>query len=295
MVSTSLGTSILKADLRAYSLLSTPYSFVVFLLPFYILELGGGEIEVGLAFSMYAIAIVGIRPIAGTFADLLGRRFTNMVGAVVLAFAMALLGVSSQILHVYVALFLAGIASSLVNVATIAYVTDIGGVEDPLLYSRMRVAAATGAMGGGVFIPVAYVLDKMWGYVPAFKLSALALAVISTMSLLLLPREAMHLAVRHKEENFRAAGCIVIMALFLGLAAGLYGPQILPYLHVKFSLSPFSAMLIYLPAVLSWLYGPRLARPNVTHLLAGGVLMMIDLVGMTTAQSPVLFSLWWVL
>jgi MFS family permease len=295
MGSTSLDTSTLKTDLKAYSLLSTPYSLVVFLLPFYIMELGGGGMEIGFAFSTYALAVVAIRPVAGASADLLGRRLTNMVGAAVLVAAMALLGCSSQILHIYMALFLAGVASSLVNVATIAYISDIGGLENPNLYSKMRIAAAVGAIGGGAFIPITYLLDKLWGYAPAFKTSALALAIISATSLLLLPSETVHLAARHKEENIRVAGCIVAVAFLLGLATGLYGPQILPYLHGRFSLSPFSAILVYLPAVFSWLYGPRLARPDAPLLLAGGVLMAVALVGMATAQSPFVFSLWWVL
>ncbi|MGC8994628.1 MAG: MFS transporter [Pyrobaculum sp.] len=290
-----MGTSTLKADLRAYSLLSTPYSLVVFLLPFYILELGGGELEIGLAFSMYALAVVVTRPVAGAFADLLGRRLTNMAGAAVLVVAMVLLGCSSQILQIYVALFLTGVASSLINVATIAYISDIGGLENPELYSKMRIAAAVGAVGGGVFIPITYFLDKLWGYAPAFKTSALALAAISAASLLLLPSETVHLAARHKEENIRVAGCIIAVAFFLGLATGLYGPRILPYLHSRFSLSPFSAILVYLPAVFSWLYGPRLAKPEASILLVGGFLMAIALIGMATAQSPVVFSLWWVL
>ncbi len=41
----------------------------------------------------------------------------------------------------------------MVNVAVVAYVSDVGGLEDPALYSKMRVAVALGAVAGGVSIP----------------------------------------------------------------------------------------------------------------------------------------------
>jgi len=48
------------------------------------------------------------------------------VGGAALAAAMAMLGLSTAVQHVYAALFLAGVAPSLINVAVIAYVSDIG-------------------------------------------------------------------------------------------------------------------------------------------------------------------------
>ena len=75
------------------------------------------------------------------------------VGGVALAAAMALLGFSTAALHICAALFLAGVASSLVNVAVVAYVSDVGGLEDLVLYSKMRVAVALGAVAGGVSTP----------------------------------------------------------------------------------------------------------------------------------------------
>jgi MFS family permease len=100
----------------------------------------------------YALAIVLTRPASGGLVDSVGRRRVLAVGGVALAAAMALLGFSTAVLHVYAALFLAGVASSLVNVAVVAYVSDVGGLEDPALYSKMRVAVALGAVAGGVSI-----------------------------------------------------------------------------------------------------------------------------------------------
>jgi DHA1 family multidrug resistance protein-like MFS transporter len=82
-------------------------------------------------------------------------------GGAALAAAMAMLGLSTAVHHVYAALFLAGIASSLVNVAVIAYVSDVGGVETSQLYSKMKVAAALGAVAGDVSIPAVYLLSRL--------------------------------------------------------------------------------------------------------------------------------------
>ena len=126
MGSTSSATNTSRVNLRAYVLFSAPYSFVVFLLPFYVFELGGGAPEVGAAYGLYALATVLTRLVSGGFVDLAGRRVALGVGGAALAAAMAMLGLSTAVQHVYAALFLAGVAPSLINVAVIAYVSDIG-------------------------------------------------------------------------------------------------------------------------------------------------------------------------
>jgi len=288
-------TNTSRADLRAYALFSAPYSFVVFLLPFYIFELGGGKEEVGMAYALYALAIVLTRPVSGGLVDLAGRRRVLAVGGVALAAAMALLGLSISVLHVYAALFLAGVASSLVNVAVIAYVSDVGGLEEPALYSKMRVTAALGAVAGGVSIPAAYLLSRVASYAVAFRALALAFAATSLIALAFLPDETRHLSSRHRRTDMVAATCIMWLTFLLGLALGLYGPQILPYLHLRFSLSPFSAILVYLPAVVAWFYGPRLARPSRRVFAAGVAVMSLALFGMSLSSSPPIFSAFWIL
>ncbi len=294
MGSTSSATSTSRIDLTAYALFSTPYSFIAFLLPFYIFELGGGPVEVGVAFSMYAWAVVVARPLAGWSADRLGRRATMIVGGTFLSASMALLGASTDVLHVYMAMFSSGIASSFVNVATIAYVSDAGGLESPELYSKMRVAAALGALGGGASIPIAYVLSR-FGYALAFRALAHAFALVALAGLFLVPEETARLAARHQRGNTAAAARVVALAFLLGASTGLYGPQILPFLKERFSMSPFSAVLAYLPAVFSWFYGPRIAKPSWSRATAGFLIMAVALVAMYNSPSPIVFSASWVL
>lgn len=287
-------TNTSRADLRAYVLFSSPYSFVAFLLPFYIFELGGGGAEVGVAYGFYALAVVLLRPLSGAAADRLGRRLTAVAGGVALSAAMALLGLSAELWQVYAAMFLAGAASSLVNVAVIAYVTDVGGLEDPSLYSKMRVAAAAGAVGGGVSIPLVYLLSKALGYVPAFRAVAFLFAAVSLAALLLVPGETRHLAGRHVEWRVGAASLVVASSFLLGLSLGAYGPQVLPYLYQKYGLSPFAAVAAYLPAVASWFLGPRLAKPTSRSVALGGFLTAGGLAGMWLSPTPLYFSLSWV-
>ena len=77
----------------------------------------------------YALAIVLTRPASGGHVDSVGRHRVLAVGGVALAVAMALLGFSTAALHAYVALYLAGVASSLVNVAVVAYVSMSAGLR----------------------------------------------------------------------------------------------------------------------------------------------------------------------
>jgi MFS family permease len=84
---------------------------------------------VGVTYALYALAIVPTRPTSGGLVDSVGRRRVLAVGGVALAAAMALLGFSTAVLHVYAALFLAGVASSLVNVAVVVYVSMSAGLR----------------------------------------------------------------------------------------------------------------------------------------------------------------------
>jgi DHA1 family multidrug resistance protein-like MFS transporter len=120
---------------------------------------------------------------------------------------------------------------------------------------------------------------------------AFIFAVASLVALVFLPPETKHLVSRHGKTHVATAACIIWLAFLLGLALGLYGPQILPYLHLKFSLSPFSAILFYLPAVFAWLYGPRPAKPNRGVIFVGVAAMSLALFGMSLSPSPYLFSL----
>lgn len=247
----------------------------------------------GAAYGFYALAVVLLRPLSGAFADRLGRRPTAVAGGVALSASMALLGLSAELWQVYAAMFLAGAASSLVNVAFIAYVTDLGGLEDPVLYSKMRVAAAAGAVGGGASIPLVYLLSKAVGYASAFRAAAFLFAAVSAAALFLVPGETRHLAGRHAEWRLGAASVVVASSFLLGLSLGVYGPQVLPYLHQRYGLSPFSAVAAYLPAVASWFLGPRFARPAPASVVAGGFLMAGGLAGMWLSPAPLCFSLFW--
>ncbi|ACB40437.1 MFS transporter [Pyrobaculum neutrophilum] len=290
---TSSATNTSRADLRAYVLLSTPYSFVVFLLPFYVLEIGGGSVEVGVAYASYAAAVVVTRPTSGALADKFGRRRVMLLGGATLAVSMALLALSTGVAHVYISLFLAGAASSLVNVAALAYVSDVGGLEDPALYSRLKTAAALGALAGGASIPAVYVLSRLLSFADAFRLVAAVLALLAVSALLAVPGETKHLAARHKKGDRVQTFCVMSLATAFGSAVGLYGPQVMLYLHRRYSLSPYTAVVAYLPSVVSWIVGPRLAGPAYARLIAGGAAMALALVGMAVSPSPYVFSAFW--
>ena len=125
------------------------------------------------------------------------------------------------------------------------------------------------------------------GYAAAFRLTALAFAALSAAALFHLPEETRHLAVRHHRTDVRVLSCIIVASLLAGLSTGLYGPQVLPFLHDRFSLSPFAAVLAYLPAAISWFVGPRLARPARSSVALGSLVVAVALIGMETTVPDV--------
>jgi MFS family permease len=95
-------------------------------------ELDGGELENGLAFAVYTLGMLVVRPFVGWVADVLGRRRAMILGAAAVG-ALQLLVVPAAeaggLPLLLLVRFLGGVAASAMYVAQATTATELGGSE----------------------------------------------------------------------------------------------------------------------------------------------------------------------
>jgi len=141
------------------------------LLPLYIHEVGGTEVEVGLIMGIYHVAGIVCQPLVGVWVDRLGRRPFMLVGAWLVALsALAFLASSSSLVFAFLRV-IQGIGFSAFFVANYTLVVDLAPAE--------RRGWALGIYGiFGLSATALTPLASEWlirnlGYPPFFALAAL--------------------------------------------------------------------------------------------------------------------------
>lgn len=120
-------TSILFASI-AIAMLG--YGMAMPILPFFIEELGGGGLQLGMLVASYGLMQLIFAPVWGTLSDRHGRKKILMVGMVGLSLAMALFGLSTRLWMLYAAQILSGILACAMFPVSMAYIGDSTSSED---------------------------------------------------------------------------------------------------------------------------------------------------------------------
>lgn len=138
--------------------------------------LHAGDVETGVALTVFAVGnAVGIA-LVGRLVDVTGRRRPLLLGLVVGAVAVLAMGWSGSVLVLSVLSALAGVGAGMVGPAQQAAVGDIVGSERSggQVLAAFQMASDLGAIVGPIVAGV--VVDRA-GYGPAFALSAVVLSV----------------------------------------------------------------------------------------------------------------------
>ena len=145
--------------------------------------IGAGDVAVGVVTGAFAITGLACRPLAGSFADSRGRKPIVLTGALLMAFAGALIYVPAGVPGLIVARLLLGAGEGMVYVAGAAWVVDIAPVA-----RRGRVIGLYGlSIWGGLAFgpPIGELLlrassyDVVWAFAVATPL--LGAAVVSRL------------------------------------------------------------------------------------------------------------------
>jgi len=285
------------ALLRSYALASTPYAVVTFLLPQYIEFLGGSLSDVGYAYASYAFALALSRPLLGNAVDRAGRVPSYRLGLVLLSLSLIALSASWRVSMILVCMFMIGVASSMINVSSLAMAADIGGLEEPRIYSKLRMGAVTGALiGGALAIPLGWLvslIDPLLSIRLCFSLVGILSMIGFVLSLHMI--ETKHLAIRYMGGRITGFMVHISASLIFGLSVGLYGPIVIPILTGTFHASTYEAAVLYAPAVFSWMIGTRLARPSPMSMILGSIICSIALYSMYSSETLPQFLFSWYL
>lgn len=156
----------------------------IFALPLFVTgPLGHDEIAAGVAFGVFAVSALVLRPFAGRLTDRVGRRPLLVGGALLAAACLALTAVAADLVTIIMLRLAAGVAEAAFFVAGFAALADIAPAE--------RIGEALSYNSLGLYLGIALgpllgeLLYENVGY-PAAWLGAAALALIAAALVLVI-------------------------------------------------------------------------------------------------------------
>ena len=153
----------------------TAAGVAIFALPLYVTgPIGGDDAAAGLAFGVFALSALVLRPIAGRLADVHGRRPLLLGGALLAATSLALMALAENFVVIVALRLLAGVAEAAFFVAGFAALADLAPparLGEALSYNSLGLY-----LGIALGPPLGEVLVRMSGFGFAWA-GAAALAV----------------------------------------------------------------------------------------------------------------------
>jgi predicted MFS family arabinose efflux permease len=155
----------------------TAFGVAIFALPLYVTgPIDGDEVGAGLAFGVFAVSALVLRPFAGRMADVYGRLPLLLGGALLAAVSLSLTALADDLVTVVALRLLAGVAEAAFFVAGFAALADLapaGRLGEALSYNSLGLylGIALGPLLGELLV-------RNLGYGPAW-LAAGALAVLA--------------------------------------------------------------------------------------------------------------------
>ncbi|MBI1845446.1 MAG: MFS transporter [Candidatus Rokubacteria bacterium] len=192
------------------------------LLPLYIQQLGGREVQIGVVMGLYSAVGIVCQPLIGPWVDAGGRRPFMLAGVALALAAAGVVAAATAISHLAAARALQGLAFSAFFVASFAYVID--------MTAPARRGWALGIYGVSGLISTALAplvgewVVRRFGFRPLFGMSAIlaVIALVLTWSLRDPPRER---AGATRGPSWARLGQDLrqrynVVALFFGLGTG---------------------------------------------------------------------------
>ncbi|MDF2576040.1 MAG: putative Transporter [Agromyces sp.] len=155
----------------------------IFALPLYVTgPAGSDEIGAGIAFGVFAVSALVLRPFAGRLADVYGRRPLLLGGALLAAASLALMPTAEGLLPVIALRLLAGVAEAAFFVAGFAALADLAPAK------RLGEALSYNSLGlylGFALGPVlGELLVRTWGFAAAWIGAAVLAVLAAALSLI---------------------------------------------------------------------------------------------------------------
>lgn len=224
------------------------FGIIIPILPFYIESMGASGQQLGLLMAVFAFMQLIFAPVWGGLSDKIGRKPVLMIGVFGNAFALLLMGLSTQMWMLFVARALAGVLSSATMPTAMAYIGDSTTAENRS--GGMGVIGA--AMGMGMVIG-----PGIGGWLAEISLStpfyfASALSVLVLVFIVTTLPESLAKEARTRDAKIQGPD---FKAMWLALFGPLSFLLILSFL-ISFGMSNFESVF-GLFALEKFNYGPK--------------------------------------
>ena len=162
-----------QATLTNFFFFSSQNGFV--LLPLYVKQLGGTEVEIGVVMGVYSAVGIVVQPLLGPWIDALGRRPFMLLGIACVLLSTLLAAVAHSVPTLILVRVLQGLGFSAFFVANFSYVLDL--VEPDRRGMALGIYGISGFASTAVAPLAGEWLVRRWGFNALFGVSGLVVIV----------------------------------------------------------------------------------------------------------------------
>jgi MFS family permease len=183
--------AFVRAALTSFFFFFGQNAFV--LLPLYVKQLGGGELEIGLVMGIYSAVGIVVQPLLGPWVDALGRRPFMLAGIACVLLSAIVAAVANTVPLLIVVRLLQGLGFSAFFVANFSYVIDL--IEPPRRGMALGIYGVSGFASTALAPLLAEWLVRRWSFNALFLASGLTVLVAAALAWQV--RESAHMEIRY--------------------------------------------------------------------------------------------------
>ena len=213
--------AFVRAALTSFFFFTSQNGFV--LLPLYIKQLGGAEVEIGVIMGVYSGVGIVCQPLLGPWVDALGRRPFMFLGVGCVLAATMIAAVANSLPLLALVRILQGVGFSAFFVSNFSYVIDL--IEPERRGMALGIYGVSGFLSTAIAPLAGEWVVRRWGFNALFALSGLIVLVAGW--LVWQVREAQRTQVRHVRGFQMAREGVgdlfrrhMAVAFFFGLGTG---------------------------------------------------------------------------
>jgi MFS family permease len=169
--------AFVRAALTSFFFFTSQNGFV--LLPLYVKQLGGTEVEVGLVMAVYSAVGIVCQPLLGPWVDALGRRPFMLAGVACVLASTVVAAVANSLPLLVLVRMLQGLGFSAFFVANFSYVIDL--IEPSRRGMALGIYGVSGFASTAIAPLAAEWIVRRWGFNALFGVSGLIVLVAGAL------------------------------------------------------------------------------------------------------------------
>jgi len=239
------------------------FALLEFILGIFVILLNGNSIEVGITYALYNLSWFISSSLCGFAVDRNHLKDLLYAGVIVLSIGLLGLGFTNSVLEIYYSVLMMGVGASFISVGVLVHVGAGGGINDASLYGKLMLYGIIGSGIGGFIGFISFLISQFTGlYIESIRAIFLVFGFTTLSGIYLvsrLPELNLNVLKKTEEEKGSLREIVGILAsvMLLGLGQGITYPMMVPYVEIKFHVTPFEMLLVYIPAGIGWFFASR--------------------------------------